>query len=162
MKDGTKTQGAFTKRAEQRDNRERKSREERKTEEEVEERRRDGMVSEWSWDGEAVALGRVRGSDAYANRKEQISAACANQTPVLPGALLDRQHERADNTSLCTDTHIKKHGSGSWIHCAEWTFYLLYKKIWLWSWEGHALNTVKRNTRLHKKIQENITYTITL
>lgn len=52
-------------------------------------RSKEEIVSEWLWDGEAVALGRVRGSDAFTNGKEQISAARANQTPVLPGALFD-------------------------------------------------------------------------
>lgn len=63
---------------------------------------RERIVSEWLWDGEAVALGRVRGSDAYAKRKEQISAARANQTPVLPGALLDRQPKYTHMTGMCT------------------------------------------------------------
>lgn len=58
-------------------------------------------------------MGRVRGSDAYANRKEQISAASANQTPVLPGALPDRQHKTHMQyvSSTCPHSPITKRGS---------------------------------------------------
>lgn len=80
-------------------------------------------MSEWLWDGEAVALGRVRGSDAYANRKEQISAARANQTPVLPGALLDRQHKH-----IIHYQHVHIH-----TRAREQTFTL-------WSIEGGSWN----------------------
>lgn len=75
------------------------------------------IVSEWLWDGEAVALGRVRGSDAFTNGKEQISAARANQTPVLPGALFDRHSKH---------THI---GDGHTMHSLQGSTLVLNKQL---------------------------------
>ena len=125
-------------------------------------RRREGIVSEWLWDGEAVALGRVRGSDAYAKRREQISAARANQTPVLPGALLDRQRK---HTSTCTHTHTCRYyealkGILESLYCCtlEQTSIVrthngeLARASWTLTQNVHTHTHTHTHTRTHKQV----------